>query len=160
MVIQIHSHYWITDRVTCFFLFLPQWNTFDGLKMVIVVYLCLQHCLLSSSAVGRSFTAVQMELASQSDGGVMGTKTVRMGVMRGCARAPRGCVTPRPSSPVKTQVMTSLAGYAVAWAGLCSCSTCIILNNHCYDSIISYDAVDKHQIAQRLCMCLWHYPIH
>lgn len=48
----------------------------------------------------------QMEPAFQNAGGVMETRTVKMGATRRTVKAPDGCVTPRPSSPAKTQVET------------------------------------------------------
>lgn len=46
----------------------------------------------------------QMEPAYQNAGDVTETRTVRTAAMRKTARAPKGCVTPRLNSPVKTQV--------------------------------------------------------
>jgi len=47
----------------------------------------------------------QTEPASLNVGDVMETKTARTGVMRKTARAPKGCVTPKPSLPAKIQVL-------------------------------------------------------
>lgn len=46
-----------------------------------------------------------MEPASLNAGDVMETRTVRMEVMRKTVRAPKGCVTLRPSLPAKIQVI-------------------------------------------------------
>ena len=49
-----------------------------------------------------------MEPVSLNAGDVTATKTVRMEAMRKIVRAPKGCVTPRPSLPAKIQVVNTL----------------------------------------------------
>lgn len=64
----------------------------------------------------------QMEPAFQNAGGVMETRTVKMGATRRTVKAPDGCATPRPSSPAKTQVETVV--------------TPVVVFSHCYRWIL------------------------
>lgn len=89
-------------------------------ETVTAEWLLFQCCHLWSSAAGRNSTASPTGPASRNAGDATETRTARTGATRKTARAPRGCATPRPNLPAKTQVgnteHTGVWGEGYVWS--------------------------------------------